>query len=83
MLKTLRECGARVRREGATVHRDRVAHDGGWTADASVGAFGVGMVATSVLGEGGLAAERFAATWHQALVRAPASVDPPVTCERA
>lgn len=84
MLETVWESGTAVRRQGTAVHRDRVAHDGGWTtADTGVCAFGIRMVATCVLGESGFAAERLAAACNKTLVRSPSRVDPPVTRQRA
>ena len=83
LFETLREGRATVRRQDASVHRDGIAHDGGWAADTQVSAFSVRMVATRVLGERGFAAERFAASRHQTLVRTSARVDSSVARERA
>ncbi|KAI3475970.1 hypothetical protein L1887_62528 [Cichorium endivia] len=57
VLKSLRECGACVRRKRTARDRERVAEDARCAAGAHVCAFGVGMVAARVLGECSLAAE--------------------------
>lgn len=79
VFQTLRERRTDVRRHNASVHRDRIAHDGRRPTDSCVGALGIRMIAARVLGERRLAAERFAAAGHKALVRTSARVDSAVT----
>lgn len=84
VFESLRESRSAVGRQSASVHRDRVAHDGGGpTTNPRIGAFSIGMVATSVLGECCLAAEGFTTAGDETLVGTSASVNSAVTSERA
>lgn len=81
VLETLRESSTALWWQTTSIHRDRVAQDGGSATNACVRAFGISMVATRMLGKRGLAAEGLAAAWHEALVGASAGMYPPVACK--
>lgn len=83
VLETLRERGAAMRWQATSAHRARVAEDRGGPANAAVDAFRISMIATRVLCQSGLAAKGFATASNSTLVRTSASVNPPVTSQRA
>lgn len=71
-----------MRRQSASVHRDRVAQDRERPpANAGERTFGISMVSTRVFSECRLATERFATPCDKALVRTSSRVDPPVACQ--